>query len=109
MLTTLLKWIADATFLDTALLSSTRTYAALLLVVWALAIGVFAYLNLRDRFLWIPVVLALAGVFGSTVALAIPGATTLVVNGVTLVIFVVSLELLKTKRRSIAVVRHHAG
>ena len=109
MLTTLLKWISDATFLDTSLLSSTRNYAALLLCVWVLAIGVFVYLNLRDRFLWIPVVLALAGVFASTVSLAIPGATTLVVNGVTLVIFVVSLELLKKKRRSIAVVRHHVG
>ncbi len=109
MLTTLLKWITGATFLGTPLLSSTRNWAALLLVVWALAIGVFVYSNLTYRFLWIQVVLALAGVFGSTFALAIPGDIALAANGLTLVIFVVSLEVLKKKRRSIALVRHRAG
>jgi len=109
MLTTPLNWITGATLLGTLLLSSSRDCAALLLVFWALAIGVFVYMNLRDRFLWIPVVLALTGVFGSTFALTIPGAITLAANGVTLLIFVVSLEVLNKKHRpAIALVRHGA-
>jgi hypothetical protein len=77
MLTTLLKWIAGATFLGTLLFSSTRNCAVLLLIVWSLTIGVFVYSNRTGRFLWIPLVLALTGVFGATFAFAIPGAVAL--------------------------------
>ena len=82
---------------------------SLLLVIWTLAIGFLAYFNLANRFLWIPVLLALAGVFGSILVLAIPADIILAANVATLVLFGVSLEVLKDKRdSSVAVLRHRA-
>lgn len=109
MLTALLKWIAIATFLGSLFWCSARDCVALLVAVWTVAIGVFVYSNLAGRFLWIPVLLALAGVFGSILMLAVPANITLAANVATLVLFIVSLEVLKKHGSSIAFVRHHAG
>jgi hypothetical protein len=63
--------------------------------------------DLTNRFLWIPVLLAFVGVFGTVVVLVIPGNATLAANGATLVMFIISVETLKKKRRSsIAFMRH---
>lgn len=109
MLTTLLKWITGAAFLGSLFWCSARDCTALLLAVWTLAIGVFVYSDLADRFLWIPVLLALAGVFSSILPLATSPNMALVANAATLVLFMVSLEVLKKKHRSsMALIRHRA-
>jgi hypothetical protein len=100
MLTTLLKSFTGAAFLSSLFLWSARDCAVLLLAVWMVSIGVFVLSNLADRFLWIPVLLALAGVFASVFALVIPANIILAVNVATLVSFIVSLEVLKKKNRS---------
>lgn len=100
MLTTLLKWTTGAAFLGSLFWCSARDCTTLLLAVWMVAIGVFVYSNLAHRFLWIPAFLALAGVFGSIFVIAIPGSITLAANVATLVIFIVSVEVLKKKHRS---------
>jgi hypothetical protein len=109
MFITLLKWITGAAFLGSLFWCSARNCVTLLLAVWTIAIASFVYSNLKDRFLGIPVFLAAAGVFGSIFVLAIPGNITLAANVAVLVTFVVSLEVLKKKRRSsIALMRHRA-
>lgn len=109
MLKTLLRWIVGAVILGSFFWCSDRQCVALLLAAWMVAIGVLVFSNLADRFLWIPVLLALAGVFGSILELSIPANTILAANVATLVLFALSLEVLKDKRHSlVAVVRHRA-
>ena len=107
MLTTPLKWTTGSAFLGSLFWFSPGDCTALLLAAWMAAIGVFIYSDLADRFLWIPLLVALAGVFGSIFVIAIPGSITLATNAATLVIFIVSVEMLKKKHRSaMAMVRH---
>ena len=70
-----------------------------LLIVWAVPIAAFSYINLSDKYLWIPVLLALAGVFSSLLPLAISSNIALVANAATLTLFIVSLERLRPRRR----------
>jgi uncharacterized membrane protein len=105
MFITVLKSIAGSAFLSGLLWGSSRECAALALFAWAVAIGIFTYLNLPDRFLWIPVLLAVAGVFGPIFVLAIPAQITLAASAATFVLFMVSLEVLSAKRLARAVVR----
>jgi hypothetical protein len=42
-----------------------------LLMVWSGPIAAFSYITLSDKYLWIPVLLALAGVFSSLLPLAV--------------------------------------
>jgi hypothetical protein len=100
MLTTLLQSFTGAALLSSLFWGSARDCAVLLLAVWMVAIGGFVLSNLADRFLWIPVLLALAGLFASVFALAIPASIILAVNVATLASFVVSVEVLKKKNRS---------
>jgi hypothetical protein len=103
MFTTRLQWITGGAFLGSLFWFPARDYVALLLfVVWAAAIGMMVYLNLADKFLWIPVLLALAGVLGSVFVLAIPTNISLTANIATLVLFVASLKVLKKRRASTA-------
>lgn len=74
--------------------------AVLLLGAWVLAIAFMVRANLGEKFLWIPVVLALAGVLGSVFVLAIPANLTLAVNEATLFIFAFSLGVLKKHHHS---------
>jgi hypothetical protein len=109
MLTTLLQSFTGAALLSSLFWGSARDCAVLLLVVWMVVIGAFVVSNLADRFLWIPVLLALAGLFASVFALVIPANIILAVNVATLVSFVVSVEVLKKKDRSwIALMEHRA-
>jgi hypothetical protein len=79
----------------------------LLLIVWTGSIAAFSYITLSDRHLWIPVLLALAGVFGSLLPLATTPNIALVANAATLILFIVSLQTLRPKcRRAIASVSH---
>ena len=79
----------------------------LLLVVWTGLIAAFIHVTLSDKYLWIPVLLALVGVFSSLLPLAITPNVTLVVNAATLILFIVSLERLRPKcRGAIALVSH---
>jgi hypothetical protein len=110
VLTMLVKWTAGAALLGSLFWCSARESMTLLLAVWTIAIALFVYSNLRDRLLGIPVFLAGAGVLGSICVLAFPGNITLAANVAVLVTFVVSLEVLRKKRRSpIAFARHRAG
>jgi hypothetical protein len=108
MLTTLLAWITGAVFLAGLFWCSARDCVALLLAVWTVAIAALVYSNLANRLLWIPVLLALTGVFGSLFALAIPTNITLAVNEATLVLFIVSLEVLRKRRSATVSMRHRA-
>jgi cytochrome bd-type quinol oxidase subunit 1 len=81
----------------------------LLLAIWGGAITLVVSLDLADKHLGIPVFLALTGVFGSILPLAIALNIALVANAATLVLFIVSLERLKPKRRrAIAFVSHRS-
>ena len=65
---------------------------------------------MAERLLWIPVLLALAGVFGSVFVLVVPANITLAVNEAILATFLVALKVLKSNRRSaMAFAGHRAG
>jgi hypothetical protein len=77
------------------------------LIVWTGLIAAFSYLTLPDKYLWIPVLLALAGVFSSLLPLAINPNIALVANAATLILFIVSLNRLRrTRRGATAFVSH---
>jgi len=76
-----------------------ETLAVLLLAVWVGAITVLVKVDRADKFLWIPVLLAVAGMFSSILPLAIPFNIAVVANGATLILFIVSLEVLNPQHR----------
>ena len=79
----------------------------LLLVVWVGAIAVFVSFDWPDNHLWVPVFLAIAGVFGSILPVAIAPNVALIANAATLILFILSLERLRSKRwRAVAFVNH---
>lgn len=86
-----------------------RDCATLLLVIWTAAIAVFVDSDLVSRYLWIPVSLGLTGVLGSIFMLAIPASVILAANVATLVLFIISFEVLKKKRRSLLALIKHRG
>jgi hypothetical protein len=104
-----LESIAGTAVLSGLFWGSSRECAVLLLFAWTAAIGAFVYLNLPDRFLWIPVVLAAVGMFGPVAVLAIPTQITSTASAATLVLFVASLEVLSAKRWSRAFAKKRAG
>jgi hypothetical protein len=71
------------------------------------AIAVFVSLDLPDKLLWIPGLLALAGVFGSILPVVIAPNVALVANAATLTLFIVSLENLRPKPRRAIAFRSH--
>jgi hypothetical protein len=83
------------------------TLVVLLVAVWFGAIAVLVYVDRADKFLWIPVLCAMAGVFSSILPLTISPNVAVVANGAILILFIVSLEVNNPKHRStIALVRH---
>ena len=85
------------------------TLVVLLLAVWVGAVAVLVNVGRDDRFLWIPILLAVAGVFSSILPFAVSFNIALVANGATLILFIVSLEVLKPKYGlAIAPIRHRA-
>jgi hypothetical protein len=84
-----------------------ETLAVLLLAVWVGAIAILVNAERTDKFLWILVLLAVAGVFSSILPLAITLEVAVVANGATLILFIVLLEILNPKRRlTFARIRH---
>ena len=84
-----------------------ETFAVLLLVVWVGAIAFFVNVERADKFLWIPVLLAVAGMFSSILPLAISFNVAVIANGATLILFMVSLEILNPEYRlTFARIRH---
>ena len=85
------------------------TLAILLLAVWAGAIAVLVNAERADKFLWLLVLLAVAGVFSSVLPLAISPEAAVFANGATLILFIVLLETLNPKHRlTFARIRHRA-
>ena len=97
MLTTLFTWIAGATLFDSPSWCTGDYCVAVLLAVWTVGIVVLVCSNIENRFLSVPVFLALSGVFGLVVVFAIPLTATVVANAITFVVFIVSLEALKNR------------
>jgi hypothetical protein len=75
------------------------TLVLVLLAMWVGAIAVLVYADLADRFLWVPVLLAITGVFASILPLAMPPNIAMVVNAATLTLFILSVQVSKPKRR----------
>jgi hypothetical protein len=75
------------------------TLVVLLLAVWVGAVTVLINADRADTFLWVPVLLAMVGVFSSILPLAISSNIAVLVSGATLILFIVSLEVLKPKHR----------
>ena len=86
-----------------------RDSACLLLVIWTAAIAVFADSDMVRRFLWLPVSLGFAGLMGAIFILALPANVILIANLVTLVLFVVSFEILKQRQHSRLLPVRHRG
>ena len=86
-----------------------ETLAVLLLAVWVGAIAVLVNAERADKFLWLLVLLAVAGVFSSILPLAITPEIAVVANGATLILFIVLLEILNPIHRlTFARIRHRA-
>ena len=74
------------------------TVVVLLLTVWFAALAVFVCQETAQEFVWIPVLLSVAGVFSSILPFAIPCTAAVAINGTILIPFVVSLEVLQRRR-----------
>ncbi|HLH07169.1 MAG TPA: hypothetical protein VKW78_08025 [Terriglobales bacterium] len=84
------------------------TVVVLMLAIWAVAIAILTYVERRAAFLWVPVATAFVGVFSSLLPFAISINSALVTNGLVLLLFMLFLRVLDSKRRlSSAVVRQH--
>jgi hypothetical protein len=75
------------------------TLVLVLLAMWVGAIAILVYVNLADKFLWVPVLLALTGIFASILPLAMSSNIALVANAATLILFILSVQMFKPKRR----------
>ena len=83
------------------------TLILLLLAIWVGAIAVFVSSDWSDKHLWIPVFLAVAGIFGSILPVALAPNVALIANAATLVLFILSLERLRPRHwRAVAIVSH---
>jgi hypothetical protein len=78
-----------------------ETLTLLLLVVWVVSITVLITADRADKFLWLPVLLAVTGVFSSLLPLAISFNVAVAANGATLILFIVSLEVLNPRHRPV--------
>jgi hypothetical protein len=85
------------------------TPVVLVLALWVIAIAVLVYFLRIEKLLWIPLLLAIAGVFSSMLPLAISPMLAGVANGTILILFVVSLQLLQSKQRLTAAVVKRRG
>jgi len=76
----------------------------LVLGIWVGAIAVLVNVHRVEKLLWIPVLLATAGVFSSMLPFAISPVLAGIANGTILILFLVSLQFLRGKPRLIAAV-----
>ena len=79
----------------------------MLLTIWAGAIFTFVNFDFSDERLWVPVLLALVGVFGSILPLVVAPVIALVANAATMLLFVASLETLRPNHRRAVTYAHH--
>ncbi len=93
----LVKCVSSMVFLGSLFWCPSGMCAALLLAVWTIGIALFAYSNVPEPFLWIPLLLALTGLFGAIFILAIPNTVILAAEEALLVVFMVSLGSLKKR------------
>jgi Na+/H+ antiporter NhaD/arsenite permease-like protein len=92
MIAKLMKWIAIAAlFLALFWQPFAENRILLRYVVWAGAIVVFAQAVRAGKYLWIGLFLAVAGLFNPIRPLAFSAGVFLVVNAITLALFMVSL------------------
>lgn len=83
------------------------TLILLLVAIWVGAIAVLVSLDWPDNHLWIPVSLAVAGVFGSVLPAAVAPNRALIANAATLALFILALERLRPRhRRAVVFVNH---
>jgi hypothetical protein len=82
------------------------TLVVLLVAVWLGAIAILVSVDRDDKFLWIPVLCAVAGVFSSILPLAISAKVAVVANAATLILFIVSLKVLTPKHRRTVALTH---
>ena len=75
------------------------TLILLLLAIWVGAIAVLVSLDWPDNHLWIPVFLAVVGIFGAVLPAAVAPNGALVANAVTLALFILALERLRPRHR----------
>ncbi|HEY5163618.1 MAG TPA: hypothetical protein VII81_11475 [Terriglobales bacterium] len=80
----------------------------LILAVWVGAIAVLVNVDRADKYLWIPVLFALFGIFSSILPLAIAPNVAVVTNGSILILFIVSLAVLPKAPATIALIKHLA-
>jgi len=105
MLTKFMKWIASAALLGGLLLPAflgryTAGYqAGLLILIPAAATVVIFQATSLHRYRWVAAFGLLACLFNPVVPLGFSGAPTLVVNTLALILFGLSLKLLKTPPR----------
>ena len=83
------------------------TLVLLLLAIWVGAIAVIVSSDWPDNHPWIPVFLAVAGLFGSVLPVAVAPNVALIANAVTLALFIVSWERLKSRHRRVVVFVSH--
>lgn len=77
-----------------------------LVAVWVWTIAVLVYAGSADRFLWVPVFLALTGVSAAILPLVMSSNIALVANAATLILFIASVQMFRPKLRlSITVMR----
>jgi uncharacterized protein DUF6804 len=101
MITKVIKWIAIAAlFLALFWQPFAENRILLQYVVWAGAIVVFAQAVRASKYLWIGLFLAVAGLFNPIRPVALSPTVFLVLDAITLVLFMVSLSRgLETKPR----------
>jgi hypothetical protein len=79
-----------------------------ILAVWVGAIAFLVNVDRADKFLWIPTLLALAGIFSSILPLALAPQTAALATAVILILFTASLAVLPKAPDTIALTRHIA-
>jgi uncharacterized protein DUF6804 len=100
MLTTIMKWVAIAALLLALFWQVFAENGTLLrLVVCAGAVVAFAEAARGGKYIWIGIFLAVAALFNPILPVALPPTVLLVLNATTLILFMLSLQVLKTKPR----------
>jgi hypothetical protein len=107
MLTMAIRLFTGSVSAGSVLWFALRNCATLFLIMWTAAIAVFDDSDMLERFLWVPVSLGFAAMFGAVFILAIPSHVIMAFNIATLLPFMILSDAGKTKRCSpVAVTRN---
>jgi hypothetical protein len=102
----LLEAIPPTALSDSLFGYSAPKFAALMLASWAIVVGAFVCSNFSANLHWVPVLLGIAGVLGSIFLPVVTGYATLAINVATLILFLVSVDMLKRRQLLIVPIRH---